>query len=291
MRKALLTLDAVTPDQEIEIKIEVYEGKNFDIGRESKDLKLSYSNVSREHARLYYSSGLLSIIDMDSSNGVKVNNEDVTQSTLQNLDVIQIGDCYLKIKKVEILDANSLKPIVGSDQFSKETPKKLSSFSVKDFIISFFKNPLAIEENFKIAHSLTESSRLLFLIPLPLIFSLSFESWSNVENLVYTFFKVLLLAPLWSLLLWYTSPKEKRDKSLWRDYLDFFAKLYLIASISFIVPLLLSLVSSHGRGLALFLSLLLFGLGTWGIHLLFKRAVPGILFSKLVGLLILFIVF
>lgn len=70
----------------------------FRIGRHSKsDLKLSDPSVSRQHAEINRrGDGSFSIIDLDSMNGVFVNNRLRKQCDLSAGDVVELGDVVLR---------------------------------------------------------------------------------------------------------------------------------------------------------------------------------------------------
>ncbi|MCG8379193.1 MAG: FHA domain-containing protein, partial [Proteobacteria bacterium] len=67
------------------------------IGR-SKDneLTLNDTSVSRRHAEIHRNTnGTFDIVDMNSMNGIYINNEKIGKAILQEGDVIEIGDIFL----------------------------------------------------------------------------------------------------------------------------------------------------------------------------------------------------
>ncbi|MFQ5660827.1 MAG: FHA domain-containing protein [Gammaproteobacteria bacterium] len=68
------------------------------IGRtRDNELTLQDSSVSRRHAEIQrYSNGKFIIFDVDSLNGVYVNEEKIKKKRLQEGDIIEIGDIYLR---------------------------------------------------------------------------------------------------------------------------------------------------------------------------------------------------
>jgi pSer/pThr/pTyr-binding forkhead associated (FHA) protein len=62
------------------------------VGRHSGcDVRLPLPDVSRHHCRILYVEGCWQVIDLDSLNGVFVNDEAVLQAPLQQGDLIRIG--------------------------------------------------------------------------------------------------------------------------------------------------------------------------------------------------------
>jgi FHA domain/von Willebrand factor type A domain len=68
------------------------------IGRSrDNELSLDDSSVSRRHAEIHrYNNGNFFIMDMQSLNGIYVNDEQVSNKKLQEGDMIEIGDIYLR---------------------------------------------------------------------------------------------------------------------------------------------------------------------------------------------------
>jgi pSer/pThr/pTyr-binding forkhead associated (FHA) protein len=62
------------------------------VGRHSSaDVRLPLPDVSRRHCRFVYHAGTWQVFDLASLNGIFVNGVKVTQATLHNRDVIDIG--------------------------------------------------------------------------------------------------------------------------------------------------------------------------------------------------------
>ena len=74
------------------------EGQEIVIGRSSElDMVLVEEMVSRKHARIALTDGVISIDDMGSTNGTFVNGEKVQQGTLREGDRVLIGTNILKV--------------------------------------------------------------------------------------------------------------------------------------------------------------------------------------------------
>ena len=68
------------------------------VGRHSgADVRLSLPDISRRHCRLFYADGRWEVNDLDSLNGVWVNEEAVEQAVLNQGDTIRIGGFTFKI--------------------------------------------------------------------------------------------------------------------------------------------------------------------------------------------------
>lgn len=62
------------------------------VGRTSGvDLRLPLADVSRQHCRFIYKDQLWQVVDLDSLNGVYVNDERVTHAVLRHRDIVRIG--------------------------------------------------------------------------------------------------------------------------------------------------------------------------------------------------------
>src|SRR6186713_2166944 len=74
------------------------EGQEIIIGRSSElDMVLVEEMVSRKHARIALTDGVINIEDMGSTNGTFVNGEKVQQGTLHEGDRVLIGTNILKV--------------------------------------------------------------------------------------------------------------------------------------------------------------------------------------------------
>ncbi len=79
------------------------------IGRQSPNLTIKDNLVSRKHCQLILESGQLYVEDLGSSNGVEVNGFKVKRVRLKAEDMIKIGDCMIKILKIELATAKKTK--------------------------------------------------------------------------------------------------------------------------------------------------------------------------------------
>ena len=72
------------------------------IGRgKDNELRLDDTSISRRHAEIHRNTnGTFDIIDMNSMNGIYINNEKVGKAVLQEGDVLEIGDIYLKFTQL-----------------------------------------------------------------------------------------------------------------------------------------------------------------------------------------------
>jgi len=66
------------------------------LGRESDDLLLPVSAVSRKHAALSRESGSWIVRDLGSRNGTLLNGRPISQATLENMDELRVGDAIMK---------------------------------------------------------------------------------------------------------------------------------------------------------------------------------------------------
>src|SRR3712207_6505573 len=85
-----------TGDQEFEVsKPEILIGRG-----QTNDIVLQDSRVSRSHARFEFDSeGRVTIFDLGSTNGIRVNGMRVEQARIQPGDVIFIGGSQITFKK------------------------------------------------------------------------------------------------------------------------------------------------------------------------------------------------
>ncbi len=90
------------------------------IGRkEGNTIRLTERNVSRRHARILRNNGEVQIEDLNSYNGIRVNNARIAERvSLRISDQVQIGDykLYLKAEGVEQIDDARTMPIERIDQ-------------------------------------------------------------------------------------------------------------------------------------------------------------------------------
>ncbi len=77
-----------------QIQIQIQEGQNLLLGRLLKcDIALEDASISSQHARLKLKDGHLRVVDMDSTNGTRLNYQLVTHPVyLQDGDTIEFGN-------------------------------------------------------------------------------------------------------------------------------------------------------------------------------------------------------
>ncbi|MFH1262085.1 MAG: FHA domain-containing protein [Pseudomonadota bacterium] len=99
---------------EIQVTITVLEGEDEGfsvklknprsiIGRRGADIALRDRKISQQHAAIEISGSEVTIIDLESRNGITVNGKDVKHARLANLDEIQLGFSRLRVLIVEDL--------------------------------------------------------------------------------------------------------------------------------------------------------------------------------------------
>lgn len=72
------------------------------IGRHSSaDVRLPLADVSRRHCRIVHIDGMWNIIDLDSMNGVYVNNRRIRQTRLQPGDQLRVGSFVFEVRLPE----------------------------------------------------------------------------------------------------------------------------------------------------------------------------------------------
>ncbi len=106
----------MTARPEVQVTLTVVEGDDKGVsvrlekpqtilGRKEADLPLRDRKVSHQHAAIEISGQEVSIVDLESRNGVIVNGKKVSRIRLSNLDEIQLGLTKIKVLIVESLDA------------------------------------------------------------------------------------------------------------------------------------------------------------------------------------------
>jgi membrane fusion protein (multidrug efflux system) len=79
--------------------IKVVAGVEYLIGRSpGSDLVLEESNVSAQHARIFFKDKRFFVTDLDSANGTLVNRKQVREAPLQDGDIISIGSTTIAVK-------------------------------------------------------------------------------------------------------------------------------------------------------------------------------------------------
>lgn len=93
-RNAVLMFVLGPSDHEMhEHNLDIVEGMDISIGREKGDIILSNNRVSKRHARLVVKDAILYVQDLNSTNGVYVNGNRITGSTvLHHMDSVRIED-------------------------------------------------------------------------------------------------------------------------------------------------------------------------------------------------------
>src|SRR5579862_6706433 len=90
------------------------------IGRkEGNTIRLTERNVSRRHARILRNNGEVHIEDLNSYNGIRVNNARIAERvSLRVSDQVQIGDykLYLKAEGLEQVDESHTIPVERQSQ-------------------------------------------------------------------------------------------------------------------------------------------------------------------------------
>ncbi len=86
--------------------LEIENKKSFIIGRgENCEVRIPYvtdSNISREHCEVSIINDKIVIKDLNSSNGIFVNEAKIiTEKTLKNNDILKVGETNLKLKLVK----------------------------------------------------------------------------------------------------------------------------------------------------------------------------------------------
>lgn len=83
--------------------IDFVEARQVHIGRDpASDIVLAAGNASRRHARINWDGENLMVTDLESRNGVIVNDEVITRQTvLKAGDSIALGGCELKIEDTD----------------------------------------------------------------------------------------------------------------------------------------------------------------------------------------------
>ena len=70
------------------------------LGRHSRaDVRLAFSEVSRQHARVVFENGQWRIHDLDSLNGIWINGERMHEAILYDGDRVRIGSCVLSVER------------------------------------------------------------------------------------------------------------------------------------------------------------------------------------------------
>jgi len=97
--EVILHASIITPDQG---EISIDPGRSYVAGRQSTcDFPVSDANVSRQHAEIYWNGQSWSVRDLGSTNGTHVNNQEITDTPLQDGDQITLGITTLTFHEFE----------------------------------------------------------------------------------------------------------------------------------------------------------------------------------------------
>lgn len=96
------------------------------IGRKDCDLVLNDRKVSHQHAAIEISGSEVTIVDLESRNGIYVNGKKVSRVRLSNLDELQVGLSKVRVLIVDDL-ANFKKRNVKPPQHDKTEPSQIQS--------------------------------------------------------------------------------------------------------------------------------------------------------------------
>lgn len=103
---------------------------SFDIGRtEGNDIVLNHPSVSRRHARLEKRSSKWWLLDLKSTNGIKVNDKQVSESEISQGDRLLIGSVQLDVRTMPKVDF--------SDQSLFDNPSGTVIRRISDFNSEF----------------------------------------------------------------------------------------------------------------------------------------------------------
>ena len=109
----------------------------FVVGRsDSCNLSPSGKGISRRHMEITLQSGRFAVSDLDSVNGVKVNDYQVSRVILEDGDQISIGDCTLKFRFREPSN-KGLDPFDSGDSDTPQITTKKSKFGALTGSIRF----------------------------------------------------------------------------------------------------------------------------------------------------------
>ncbi len=87
----------------------VLEGEVVMIGREEgNDILITHPSVSSNHAQLKSEGGDYRLVDLNSTNGSRVNDEKVAETMLRNGDVVMLGNIILSYQSDNVTEAAPL---------------------------------------------------------------------------------------------------------------------------------------------------------------------------------------
>jgi hypothetical protein len=90
--------------------IELKRGLNR-LGRSARnDFQLDHDSISRFHAEIVLTDEWMCVRDMDSSNGVFVNDEQVQECPLESGQILRLGEVSMLVKEAPVLKERKLAP-------------------------------------------------------------------------------------------------------------------------------------------------------------------------------------
>jgi hypothetical protein len=90
--------------------IELKRGLNR-LGRSARnDFQLDHDSISRFHAEIVLTEEWMCVRDMDSSNGVFVNDEQVQESPLESGQILRLGEVDMLVKEAPVLKDRKFAP-------------------------------------------------------------------------------------------------------------------------------------------------------------------------------------
>jgi hypothetical protein len=105
MAKLIIRTDGRTAEV-----IELKKGLNR-LGRSARnDFQLDHDSISRFHAEVVLTDEWLCVRDMDSSNGVFVNDEQVQESPLETGQILRLGEVDMLVKDAPVLKERKFAP-------------------------------------------------------------------------------------------------------------------------------------------------------------------------------------
>ncbi len=87
----------------------------YTVGRsDDNDICLPHASISSHHAEMILEEGDYKIIDLNSTNGTRLNDERITDAKLRNADLLMIGHILLSYESENVLDAPPLPDVSGT---------------------------------------------------------------------------------------------------------------------------------------------------------------------------------
>jgi pSer/pThr/pTyr-binding forkhead associated (FHA) protein len=98
------------------------------VGRHTNsDIRLPLPDVSRNHCRFVYEEGLWQVVDLNSLNGVHVNDVAVARAILHHRDQVRIGSFVFAVELPEVLQATTAddQPVSQSEEVLRSIAEAL----------------------------------------------------------------------------------------------------------------------------------------------------------------------